>query len=156
MSAATGSAALESPDGWTLDTYRIHSEAIRQADKELATERDRRYAEVATERALAMKIKETADLAALQLARESQDAKDLKASELRDEVASGSGHYATRDDLAAAMTKIDDTIRPIADFVSSQMGQAQGQSMSTTHIVTVTTILLTICGLIIAAYVATH
>lgn len=141
---------------WTLESYRLHAEAMRASDKELAVERDRRYAEVATERALAMKIKETADLAALQLARESQDAKDLKASELRDEVASGSGHYATRDDLAAAMSKIDDTIKPIADFVANQMGQQKGSNSTSTHISTNITILISVVALLIAAYIATH
>src|SRR5687767_6417131 len=51
---------------------------LREADFRFAEERDRRYAEVATEREKALKIKETADLAALGLAREIQTYKDEK------------------------------------------------------------------------------
>ena len=47
-------------------TLRAHCEALRTADADLAAERDRRYAEVALEREKALRIKETADLAALE------------------------------------------------------------------------------------------
>jgi len=80
-------------------TLREHLEAMRQAD-------DRRYAEVNVEKEKALKIKETADLAALQLAREIQTYKDEKANELREQINSERGLYATKDDLAAAIREV--------------------------------------------------
>lgn len=74
-----------------------HLEALREADKELDAERDRRYAEVAQERAKALAIKEEADKEALKLAREAQTYKDLKANELREQIASERGSYLTVD-----------------------------------------------------------
>jgi len=78
-------------------------------------ERDRRYAEVNIEREKALKIKETADLAALGLAREIQNYKDEKANELREQINSERGLYATNKD-----------IDPIKSYVSSQTGRGLG------------------------------
>jgi hypothetical protein len=70
-----------------------HMAALRQADKELGEERDRRYAEVALARAEALRIKEVADEKALDLAREIQKYKDEKANELREQIAAERGTY---------------------------------------------------------------
>jgi preprotein translocase subunit SecF len=92
-----------------------HLEALRAADMRFNEERDRRYAEVNIEREKALKIKETADLAALQLAREIQTYKDEKANELREQINSERGLYATNKD-----------IDPIKSYVSSQTGRGLG------------------------------
>jgi hypothetical protein len=84
----------------------VHLAELRKADLAFDTERDRRYKEVAQEREKALKIKETADLAALQLAREIQTYKDEKANELREQISSERGLYATKDDLAAAIREV--------------------------------------------------
>jgi hypothetical protein len=63
---------------------RSHLHALAKAEERFQDERDRRYSEVGQEREKALKIKETADLAALELARESQTSKDSRADELRD------------------------------------------------------------------------
>src|ERR1700684_1324704 len=89
--------------GWTLDTYAVHNEALRMADERFMAERDRRYLEVNIEKEKALKIKETADLAALSLAREIQSYKDEKANQLREQIGGERGLYATKTDLAAAM-----------------------------------------------------
>lgn len=96
---------------------REHLEALRAADMRFEEERDRRYSEVNIEREKALKIKETADLAALQLAREIQTYKDEKANELREQINSERGLYATNKD-----------IDPIKSYVSSQTGRGLGIS----------------------------
>jgi len=94
-----------------------HLEALRAADMRFEEERDRRYSEVNIEREKALKIKETADLAALQLAREIQTYKDEKANELREQISSERGLYATNKD-----------IDPIKAYVSSQTGRGVGMN----------------------------
>ena len=112
--------------GWTIETYAVHNEALRSAEYRFQEERDRRYAEVATEREKALKIKETADLAALGLAREIQTYKDEKANELREQISSERGLYATKNDLIAAVEKIEETIKPLANYISGQTGRTSG------------------------------
>ena len=112
--------------GWTIETYASHNEALRAAEEKFQIERDRRYAEVATEREKALKIKETADLAALGLAREIQTYKDEKANELREQIASERGLYVSKSEMIAAVEKLEETIKPIAAFVQSQQGRSQG------------------------------
>lgn len=118
------------PSGWTIDTLAAHHEAIRSMQEKLDLERDRRYAEVATEREKALKIKETADLAALGLAREIQTYKDEKANELREQIGSERGNYATKDDLRAAIEKVEETMKPIATYVTTAQGQRAGATDS--------------------------
>lgn len=115
-----------SVSGWTIDTLAVHHTALREADLRFQEERDRRYAEVATEREKALKIKETADLAALGLAREIQTYKDEKANQLREQINTERGSYATGSDLRSAIEKVDAVMKPIADFVASQQGRSSG------------------------------
>ncbi len=91
-------------------SLREHIEALRAAD-------DRRYAEVNIEREKALKIKETADLAALQLAREIQSYKDEKANQLREQINSERGLYATNKDLD-----------PVKAYISGQTGRGVGMN----------------------------
>jgi len=112
--------------GWTVETYAIHNEALRTAEWKFQEERDRRYAEVAIEREKALGIKETADLAALGLAREIQTYKDEKANELREQINSERGLYATKDDLTAAIEKLEETIKPLASYITGQQGRSAG------------------------------
>jgi hypothetical protein len=102
---------------------REHLAALRDADRALAAERDRRYAEVAAEREKALKIKEAADEAALLLAREIQTYKDEKANELRSQIESERGGYATKDDLASAVREIRAELAPVASYVSGDAGR---------------------------------
>ena len=78
-------------------------------------ERDRRYTEVGQEREKALAIKETADLAALELAREIQTYKDEKANQLREQINSERGLYLTKTEA-----------KPLFEFVSSSTGRAGG------------------------------
>jgi hypothetical protein len=97
-------------------------ELLRESDTKFHTERDRRYAEVASEREKALKIKEEADKAALGLAREIQTYKDEKANELREQIASERGLYVTKSELIAAIEKLEATVKPLSNFVTSQQG----------------------------------
>jgi sugar-specific transcriptional regulator TrmB len=96
-----------------------HIAAIRAGDVALQEERDRRYAEVNVEKEKALKIKETADLAALQLAREIQTYKDEKANELREQIASERGAYVTVDKLESVIRELQATRTPIVESISA-------------------------------------
>ena len=91
----------EVPKDWTIETYAAYSEALRAADRRFNDERDRRYTEVNIEKEKALKIKETADLAALSLARESQVYQQRQNDIIRDKNLSESGVYATNASLSA-------------------------------------------------------
>jgi len=110
---------------WRRKSYipiYAHLVAVQAERDKLWAERDRRYAEVSIEREKALKIKEVADLAALQLAREIQTYKDEKANELRSQIERERGHYASRGDLTALSEKLEATLKPILDFVSGSRG----------------------------------
>jgi hypothetical protein len=121
----------QSVSGWTVDTFKAYTDSLRQADARIESERDRRYTEVAAEREKALKIKETADLAALELAREIQTYKDEKANQLREQINSERGLYATKGDLTAMAEKIDATIRPLIEYRSTQQGERRSTDAQT-------------------------
>lgn len=116
--------------------------ALRAADQRLFEERDRRYAEVDIEKEKALKIKETADLAALSLAREIQDYKDEKANNLRTQIESERGDYARNADLRALSDKLDAQIAPLLQYVAGQQGRTQGLGLSANVIATVASIVI--------------
>jgi hypothetical protein len=135
-------------DDWTLSAYVAHNEALREAEARFQDERDRRYKEIAEERAKALQIKEQADRDALGLAREIQTYKDEKANELREQISAERGNYATKGDLSAAIDKIEAIIKPLADFVASQQGRERGISLSTGVIATAITMAIAAAGFI--------
>ncbi len=106
--------------GWTIRTLV----ALREVDKLLADERDRRYTEVAVEREKAVQIKERAEERALQLAREIQSYKDEKANELRSQIEGERGEYLKRQEFLtsheALVDRFDTTIKPLERYVASQ------------------------------------
>lgn len=110
-------------DGVEYVTLREHLEA-------LGTERDRRYAEVNVEKEKALKIKETADLAALQLAREIQTYKDEKANELREQINQERNLYVTKSDLQGLADKMDALMKPLTEFMVSQRGGVDQRNTS--------------------------
>jgi hypothetical protein len=103
--------------GWTMDTLQAHYASLRMADEKLETERDRRYFEVNVEREKALKIKETADLAALGLAREIQTYKDEKANELREQINSERNLYVTKDELVSALNVVTANSRQSGQWI---------------------------------------
>jgi len=114
--------------GWTVDTYATHNEAMRVETERFMDERDRRYTEVNIEKEKALKIKETADLAALQLARESQSLKEMQNDALRDKTLSESGIYATNASVAKAFDELRVSLQPLVDFVSAAKGASTSKN----------------------------
>jgi vacuolar-type H+-ATPase subunit H len=103
-----------------------HVKMLRDSDAKFSDERDRRYAEVASEREKALKIKEEADKEALRLAREIQSYKDEKANQLREQIGSERGLYPTKGELNSATEKLEALIKPLASYVSSDQGKGSG------------------------------
>lgn len=123
------------------------SAELRAADLRFHEERDRRYSEVALEREKALKIKEEADKAALGLAREIQTYKDEKANELREQISSERGLYASKGDLLSATEKIEATIKPLADYITAQQGRSQGIGVSASSLYFVAVVVIAALGL---------
>jgi hypothetical protein len=113
---------------WTVDAAMQHFTALREADHNFYNERDRCYAEVAVEREKALKIKETADLAALELARQIQEYKDEKANELRSQIEREQGERATKSELQAAVEKVETQIKPLSSEGDQRRGVIDLQS----------------------------
>jgi Flp pilus assembly protein TadB len=74
----------------------------------------------------ALAIKDRGDTEALRLAREIQVYKDEKANQLREQITGERGLYATKIDLAAAVDKIEVTIRPVINGMTLQQGKGAG------------------------------
>ena len=106
-------------------TLQEHWEALEAANEKFMAERDRRYSEVNIEREKALKIKEEADKAALGLAREIQSYKDEKANQLREQISSERGSYATKEDVASAVRELTASIQPLATYVAGMAGKSQ-------------------------------
>jgi hypothetical protein len=107
-------------------SLKEHIETVLAGHARFLEERDRRYTEVNIEREKALKIKETADLAALQLAREIQTYKDEKANELREQINSERGLYATNKDL-----------EPLKTYIAAQTGRGLGITASAGYVMSV-------------------
>ena len=99
-----------------------HDEEVNRWRLRFEQERDRRYAEVSVEREKALKIKELADLRALDLKSEIDQYKDEKANNFREQIGSERGLYATKDDLKGLSDKMDVAIKPLGDFVARSRG----------------------------------
>lgn len=134
--------------GWSLEAYISHNEALRDAEGRFASERDRRYTEVALEREKALKIKETADLAALGLAREIQTYKDEKANQLREQISSERGLYPTKDDLKGVEAKMDAKIDPLAAFMLQRQGSSIRGTSTVMYVIAAFGILGTLAGIV--------
>lgn len=126
---------------WTIETYALHNEEMRKVQNHFEEERDRRYTEVNIEKEKALKIKETADLAALSLARESQTYKEQQNDALRDKNLSESGIYAKNSDLSAAIDALKKSqehaigelvgkLQPFIDLVTQQQGVTKGSEIT--------------------------
>ena len=105
---------------WDVETLKEHFEALRAADQR------------------AIQIKETGDAKALSLAREIQTYKDEKANELREQISSERGIYATKAE-----------IKPLADYITAQQGQAKGSDITMAKIVTTISVVGAILGIIV-------
>jgi hypothetical protein len=139
-----------------FEALRHADDNLRKSEQRFEEERDRRYKEVALEREKALKIKEEADKAALGLAREIQTYKDEKANELREQINSERGLYATKDDVIGASEKIEAQLKPLQEFVTGTQGRQQGVGLSANVVATVAGLVLVIIGLAVTVYLAKH
>jgi hypothetical protein len=160
----------ETPDTdvrWTVDTLHAHYAALREADLRFSDERDRRYSEGNTLREKALTIKETADLAALSLARESQTYKEQQNDALRDKALAESGVYATTASVNAAIEKLeagvaasfDQLMTKLEPFMSGtiqQKGQQQGSQLTKGSFYSALGGLSAFAAILYAFYVITH
>ena len=111
---------------WTVATYAAYNEARRDNDILFQAERDRRYTEINIEKEKALKIKETADLAALELARESQKYKEERNDAMREQSIGDRGAYATHADVSLVVERMERSLQPLVNFVNTQQGQTKG------------------------------
>src|SRR5665647_2446191 len=98
-------------EGWSVETYAMHNEAMRVSEQRFQDERDKRYAEGNELRAMALKIKETADANALELASESQTYKEARNDAMREQSLKETGVYATRDDLSEVVNSFKKSLK---------------------------------------------
>jgi len=136
-------------DKWSMPAYIFHNEAMRAAEEKFHAERDRRYTEVKVEAEKAIKVKETADLAALTLARESQLYKDQQADIMREKNIAASGIYATNTDLANVVDKMEKALKPLVEFVNAQQGADKGASLTKSGLISLITTAGTIITIIV-------
>jgi len=116
--------------GWTIGTLKEYMDAQAEAQARFEDERDRRYTEVNIEKEKALKIKETADLAALSLARESQTYKEQQNDALRDKNLQDSGVYAKNSDVAQMIGDLKKSLEPFLNYVTTQQGgENKGESI---------------------------
>lgn len=138
--------------GWTLDTLQEHHQALDAANEKFMVERDRRYSEVNIEREKALKIKEEADKAALGLAREIQSYKDEKANQLREQIGSERGTYATKEDLAASMREIAVKLEAVTSYMAGKGGEDRKSTATTANIVSIVAVIYGIMATIGVAF----
>lgn len=126
---------------WTVDTYVLHNEAMRIANERFQDERDKRYAEGNELRAMALKIKETADAKALELDKESQTYKEARNDAMREQSLKETGVYATHTDLAKVFEKTEkqladvmDEMRRIFKPMMDHVAEGKGATMSQTKL----------------------
>ena len=120
----------EISNGWTLESYIMHNEAMRLTNDRFIAEVDRRYTEGNELRAMALKIKETADRDALELDRASQTYKAEKNDSMREQTISDKGQYATHADVALVVERMEKSLKPIVEYIANQQGGVKGSDIT--------------------------
>lgn len=140
---------------WTTATYAKHNESMRKADKRFQAERDKRYAEGNELRAMALKIKETADANALELASESQTYKEARNDAMREQNLKETGVYATKDDLASVFAKSEKALNAVAEEIRNafkpmldHIASDKGSEISTGKLYAGITVIAIILGVV--------
>ena len=133
--------------------YREHNEAMRMADLRFHEERDKRYSSENELRAMALRIKETADAKALDLASQIQTYKDDKADKTREQSLSERGAYVTHSDLASVFAKTENQLtsfieemKVVLKPVLAHIAEDKGAAISTNKLYAGITILVVILG----------
>jgi len=137
---------------WTISTYAAHNEAMRLVEGQFQDERDRRYTEVNIEKEKALKIKETADRDAMSLARDAQTYKEKQNDALRDRSLEFGGTYATNASVSAAIEKLQASLQPLVDYVSSQKGSDKGSQSTIGNIYSAILVAAAIGGILFGIF----
>ena len=95
----------------------------------------------------AREIKDRADKEALELAREIQKYKDEKANNLRDQIGAERGLYPTKDDLKAAVEKLEISIAPVLTQMAMQRGKSSGLDKGWAILISVIGLAATVIGI---------
>ena len=129
---------------WTIETYAVHNEALRQAEAKFQEERDRRYKEVAD-------TKEKAQAQADQLSRDTQTYKDMKGNELREQLGEERYDYARKTELQTLQEarlndkkELQEVLRPILEALASNKGKEIGIDNIMSYIITILALAATI------------
>ncbi len=125
-----------------------HIAEMMKAERRFHAERDRRYCELADARDHALKIAETADAKALDLARQIQTYKDEQANELREQINAERGLYSSKDEVKAEVEKIETLLKPLLEYVTGQQGRVSGISSGWGLVVGIVSFLAVICGVV--------
>src|SRR5687768_7752671 len=96
----------------------------------------------------ALAIKDRADRDALELAREIQKYKDEKANNLRDQIGTERGLYPTRQELKAAVEKIEVAIAPVLTQIALQQGKSSGLDKGWAILISAISLVATVVGII--------
>ena len=131
-------------------SLREHLEVLKAADDRFYGERDRRYTEVNAEREKALKIKDTADIKALELAREIQSYKDEKANELREQISSERGLYATKADINRLREYFDALHRPVVEFMAAAQSVKTEKRLDVAQYLQILALIAVAVGVVIA------
>jgi soluble cytochrome b562 len=89
-------------------TWKQYVDTLREADRQ------------------AEAVKEQAALRALALQAETQKYKDEKANDLRSQIERERGNYVNQDQHQALIGKIDDALKPLQEFMVSQIASGAG------------------------------
>lgn len=119
---------------WALESYIMHNEAMRAANEKMVAEVDRRYTEGNELRAIALKIKETADRDALELDRASQTYKAERNDAMREQSITDKGQYATHADVAMVVDRMEKSLKPIVEYIATQQGGVAGSRITTGNV----------------------
>lgn len=128
-------------------SLREYEDSIEKWRYRFYEERDRRLTEVGVEREKALKIKEEADKAALELDRQIRAYKDEKQNEFRGALDDLSQKMATRRELEDTKGTIQVALKPLVDYVSAQQGRSQGIGVSANILVVGLYLLIAVAGL---------
>jgi CHASE3 domain sensor protein len=117
-----------------LQELRDHLRELREADQR------------------ALSIKETADLAALELARDHQRYRDEQANNLREQINTERGEYVARAELEAAVAKIEAELKPVLTYMASQQGRSAGITALQALLIALATLAIAAMSVVVALH----
>jgi hypothetical protein len=150
-----------------MSRWQGQIEARLVAIREDMEGRDKRYTERAEAQdkavSAALAAQKEAVAAALAASDKAVEKAEVTAEKWRESANEWRGAMSDRDrelpsrrELDAATQKLEAMIAPLTTYVTAQQGRQQGIGVSANVVATLAGLLLTMVGLIVAAYIATH